>query len=255
MHEMRKNKVSVAGIDRYLDGLRREARRSARTLLLVGAGYLLALAGLCALLASATGLVVALVVTFFVLYITYVFYLAQVAAHKLVKRRAAFLAALLHRLRDELAPVEKVRVRHQVQPLDPLLHVVKSTKSSAGNLKTYYRHCWLRVRGVLADGTSFRMRLQSAAKSKRGEVLRERSAMVLVVIPPMRGYRGSLTTAVAEAGKTLPWGAGEVTMKPGRDRLVFRVVTGESAMVEHVYQALQYTVRLYRGQPPKQRAR
>ena len=250
MEPIRKHKVAVAKIDRYLAGLRQEVRRSARTLLLVRVAYALALVAICVLLARPFGIIVGFMAAFVAAFFTWVFYRGQVARHVLVQRRETFLGALLRRLRDDLAPAEKLRVRYEVQPLDELLHGVKSAKSSAGNLKTYYRHRWLRVRGMLADRTQFRMRLQSAAKSKRGVILREQSTMRLEVIPPMDGYRGSLTTAVAEAGKTLPWGAGEVTMKPGRDRLVFHIQASESAMIDHVYQALQHTVALYRGRPP-----
>lgn len=244
------NKVSVAGIDRYLAGLQQEVRRSARRLLLVRLAYFLGLAGLGVLLAILFWLA-ALTIVIGVVFFTWVFYRGAVARHVLVQRREAFLGALLRRLRDDLAPTEKLRVQYQVQPLDGLVHAVKSTKTAAGNLKTYYRHRWLRVRGTLADETRFRMRLESAAKSKRGEVLREQSTMILEVRPPAGSYRGSLVTAVTEAGETLPWGAGEVTMKPSRDRLVFRVRTRESDMIDHVCQALQYTVTLYRGRPPK----
>jgi hypothetical protein len=250
MHQMSTNKVSVAGIDRYLAGLQQEVRRSARRLLLVRVVYFGGLASLGVLLAILVWFA-ALPIVIGVVFFTWVFYRGAVARHALVQRREAFLGALLRRLRDDLAPTEKLRVDYQVQPLDALLHAVRSTKTSAGNLKTYYRHRWLRVRGTLADGTRFRMRLQRAAKSKRGEVLREQSAMILEVRPPAGSYRGSLVTAVTEAGEALPWGAGEVTMKPSRDRLVFRVLTRESDMIEHVYQALRHAVALYRGRPPK----
>lgn len=243
MHRMRTNKVSVAGIDRYLAGLRKEVRASARHLLLFQVVYFLALLGLFALLVVPLT-IGAFVVVFLAGMFTWRFYRGRGAAHDLLVARAAFLDALLHKLRDELAPTEKLRVRYHVQPVEGWLSQVKSTRSAAGNTKTYHRSRWLRVRGMLADGTRFRIRLQRATKHKKGQVLREQSALILEVTPP-----AGAGPAAEDAGETVPWGAGGVMMRPVQGTLVFRVCTRESDMIDEVYRALRFAVARYPGQP------
>jgi hypothetical protein len=233
----------VAGIDRYLAGLQQEARRSGFHLLLFRVIYFGALLGIFALLVVSLGFWAFAVVFLFAVF-TWDFQRSRGATHALLLRRVAFLDALLRRLRDDLAPTEKLRVRYHERPLDSSLHEVKSTKSSAGNTKTYHRSRWLRVRGTLADGTRFRMRLQSASKRKKGQTLRAQSALILEVTPPP--HRAG--AAAGAAGETLPWGAGSVSRKAD-DTLVFRFLTSESDMIEQTYRALRYSVALHPAAP------
>lgn len=247
MYRLHTNKVAVDGIDRYLARLRREVRRSALHLLLFRVACFVGIPCLFALLALPLGFI-AIVVTILAALCAWAVDRRRRAIHDLRQARQIFLDALLQRLRDDLAPTEKVRVRYHELPVDDSLHQVRSKKSSAGRIKTYHRSQWLRVRGVLADGTRFRIKLQRAAKQKRGQTLRQHSALVLEVTPPAGCYPAA-TGAAGDTGEALRWGEGRVTRKPEQGTLVFRFLIGESEMLEQIYRALRYTVSLYPAPP------
>jgi hypothetical protein len=248
MYQMHADKVSVAKLDRYLARLRQQVRRSARHLLLFQVSYFLGLLGLFALFAGwvAFG---AIPLAFVTVLFTWGFYRRQVTTHELRQRRLTWLDALLRSLRDDLAPTEKLRVRYGVQPSDSWLNAVKSTKSAAGNTKRYYRDRWLRVRCVLADGTRVRIRMQSAAKRKKGTILREQSTLILQVTPPAGRYASAASTAPGDASETRPWSTGSVTMEPAHGRLVFRCQAHEGHLLDQLHEALRYTMALFPAQP------
>lgn len=249
MYQTHADKVSVARLDRYLARLRQQVRRSARHLLLFQVSYFLGLLSAFALFARLLAFG-AIPLAFVTVLLTWGFYRRQVTTHELRQRRLTWLDALLRSLRDDLAPTEKLRVRYGVQPSDSRLNAVKSTKSSAGNTKRYYRDRWLRVRGMLADGTRFRIRMQSAAKSKKGKILREQSTLFLQVTPPAgRHASAAASTAPDSTAETRPWSTGSVTMEPAHGRLVFRFQGHEDHLLEQVHAALRYTMALFPGQP------
>jgi hypothetical protein len=248
MYQMHADRIAVDRLDRYLAGLRRQVRRSARDLLLFRGFYFLAIPGLFALLVIPLGFG-ALVVTILVAVFTWDLYCRRVTTHALRQRRLTWLDALLVSLRDDLAPTGKLRVRYGVRPIETSLNAVKSTKSSAGNTKRYYCDRWLRVRGALADGTRFRIRVQSAAKRKKGQTLREQSTLILEVTPPAGRYAGATGAAPDSAGETRPWAMGSLTMEPAHGRLVFRFQVHESELLEQIHRALRYTLALFPGQP------
>lgn len=248
MHPTHTSKIAVDQLDQYRDGLRQQVRRSARDLLLFRVLYVLSLVGLTAL-----GIAVlqfgGIIAGIFIGLLSWSFYRRQVKAHEIREHRLTWLAALLGTLHDDLAPTAKLRVRCDLQPSDSWLHKVRSTKSSAGNNKTYYRNRWLRVRGMLADGTRFRIRVQSAVKSKKGQILHEHSALILEVTPPAQRVASAAGTAPDSPGETRPWGMGSITLEPARGRLVFRFQAHESNLIDQLYRALRYTVALVPGQP------
>lgn len=248
MHHTHTSKIAVKKLDRYRDGLRQQVRRSARDRLLLLVFHALGLLIVLVLgLAWITygGLVAAIVIGL----LSWGPYRRRVTAHELLQRRLTWLDALLRTLHDDLAPSEKLRVRYDLQPSDSWLHKVKTTKSSAGNPKAYYRSRWLRVRGMLADGTRFRIRVQSAAKSKKGRIIREQSALILEVTPPAHRLARTDSPAPHGPAETRPWATGRLTIDPARGRLVFRFQASDSELIDQLYRALRYAVALVPGQP------
>jgi hypothetical protein len=181
-------KFSTAKIDAYIAELELYQRRGRMQRLLISAGLVGALGLLLGLLAL-TGVIEALVVgvvfaAIALLLFGFWFFSWRSTQKQIAVRRVQPLCSILTALHDDLLATRKLRVRYDLRAPD---HKQKMTWQTSGAKIRYYDP-WLRLRGTLAEGTRFRVKMSSELKTKKGRVLHEKRWLYLKLMPPAERY-------------------------------------------------------------------
>jgi hypothetical protein len=182
-------RVSVAKIDAYVAELERFKRRGRALRLLTSAGLVGFLSLVLALLAETAPLETLVVGVVFagiaMLLFGFWFFSWRSTQKQIAARRVQPLCRIMTALHDDLLPTRKVRLRYDLRAPD---HKQKMTWAETSGAKVRYYDPWLRMRGMLAEGTRFRVRMSSELKTKKGRVLHEKRWLYLKLMPPAERY-------------------------------------------------------------------
>jgi hypothetical protein len=181
-------RISAAKIDAFIDELELYKRRGRMQRLLISAGLVGVLGLLLGLLAM-TGAIEALVVgvvfaAIALLLFGFWFFSWRNTQKQIAVRRVQPLCSILTALHDDLLPTRKLRLRYDLRAPD---HKQKMTWQTSGAKVRYYDP-WLRLRGTLAEGTRFRVKMSSELKTKQGRILHEKRWLYLKLMPPGERY-------------------------------------------------------------------
>jgi hypothetical protein len=182
-------RISVARIDRHIEELERFTREGRKRRLLTSVGMvggILALIVLLALTAPVENVVVGVIFAAIALLLFAFWFVSWRTTQKqITARRVRPLCRILGALRDDLLPTRKLRMRYDLRaPNDK----EKMTWAERSGVKIRYYDPWLRLRGMLADGTRFRVRMSSELKTKKGRVMHEKRWLYLKLMPPGERY-------------------------------------------------------------------
>jgi hypothetical protein len=187
-------RISVAKIGAYIEELEHYKRHKRFQRLLVSAGVVGSIALMLGLLIvtrpeppeKPVALVVGVVFAGIgLLMFAFWFVSWRNTQKEIAARRVQPLCSILSALRDDLLPTRKLRVRYDLRAPD---HKQKMTWAETSGAKVRYYDPWLRLRGMLADGTRFRVKLNSELKTKKGRVMHEKRWLFLKLMPPADRY-------------------------------------------------------------------
>lgn len=181
-------RVSVARIGACIDDLQRYKRQGRNRRLLISAGVIGTMALLLGLLAL-TGPIEALVVGVVfagigLLLFGFWFVSWRNTQKQIAARRVQPLCSILAALHADLIPTRKLRLRYDLRAPDDKQKMTWATSGA----KIRYYDPWLRLRGMLAEGTRFRVRMSSELKTKKGRILHEKRWLYLKLMPPADRY-------------------------------------------------------------------
>lgn len=182
-------RLSVAKIDAYVDELDRYKRRGRYQRLLTSAGLVGFIALLLVLLfltAPPETLVVGVVFAGIALLLFgFWFYSWRNTQKQIAARRVQPLCSILTTLHEDLLTTRKLRVRYDLRAPH---HKQKMTWAETSGAKVRYYDPWLRLRGMLAEGTRFRVKMSSELKTKKGRIMHEKRWLYLKLMPPASRY-------------------------------------------------------------------
>lgn len=185
-------KVSVAKLEAHQQALGRSARAANQRLVATAAVILSVVLAL--IIALANQSVAELLVVGVIIGITGVFLSAfwfvsrRKTLRDITRRRVEPLRHILGALRDELLPTRKLELRYDLRDANDKEKMTWTETTDFGHAKIRYYDPWLRLQGVLADGTRFRLRMSSELKTKKGQVLHEKRWLNLKLGPPASRY-------------------------------------------------------------------
>jgi hypothetical protein len=181
-------RISVAKIDAYIDELERYKRQTRFQRLLVSAGLVGGIALMLALLIitkppdpeKPVALVVGVVFAGIGLLMFGFWFVSWRNTQKqIAARRVQPLCNILAALHDDLLATRKLRVRYDLRAPDDKQKMTWQTSGA----KVRYYDPWLRLRGTLAEGTRFRVRMSSELKTKKGRIMHEKRWLYLKLMP------------------------------------------------------------------------
>ena len=185
-------RISTAKIDASVQGLELWTQRAKRTRMITLALVVGVTTGGIALLnlfAPPGASVIAVVFsTIGLLLFGFWFFSWRTAQKEIANRRVRPLCTLLAALRDDLLPTRKLRMRYDLRAPNHKEKMTWTQTSDHGHAKIRYFDPWLRLKGMLADGTRFRVRMNSELKTKKGRVLHEKRWLYLKLMPPGDRY-------------------------------------------------------------------
>ncbi|ACY18979.1 hypothetical protein [Haliangium ochraceum] len=186
------HKISVAKIDAHREQLARRIRGARRRLGLISVliiGFMLGMMPVLAAQSSDEFLVVGVIVGAVGVFLFGFYFLDRRRRQRdIARRRVEPLRQILGSLRDELLPTRKLELRYDLRDPDDREKMTWTETSDFGHAKIRYYDAWLRIQGVLADGTRFRIRMANELKTKKGRVLHEKRWLNLKVGPPESRY-------------------------------------------------------------------
>lgn len=181
-------RISTARIDAHIAELQRFQRQGRTRRLLISVCLIAVLAALLALLyvIAPEALVVGVVfASIGLLLFAFWFFSWRNTQKQIAVRRVQPLCRILAALHDDLMPTRKLRMRYDLRAPD---HKQKMTWAETSGEKVRYYDPWLRLRGMLADGTRFRVKMNSELKTKKGRILHEKRWLYLKLMPPESSY-------------------------------------------------------------------
>ncbi|HWN67841.1 MAG TPA: hypothetical protein VNM90_09380 [Haliangium sp.] len=187
-------RISVARIGAYINELEQYTRRTRLQRLLVSAGVIGTIALLLALLVMTrpeppekpVALVVGVVFAALgLLMFSFWFFSWRATQKQIAVRRLQPLGRIVTALREDLLPTRKLRVRYDLRAPN---HKQKMTWAQTSGEKVRYYDAWLRLRGMLAEGTRFRVKMNSELKTKKGRIMHEKRWLFLKLMPPAARY-------------------------------------------------------------------
>lgn len=185
-------RLSTAKIDAAVQGLEQWTVRSRRTrmlTLLLVVGFTAGGIALLGVVAPPGASVIAVVFSIIgMLLFGFWFFSWRTAQKEIAARRVRPLCTILGSLRDDLLPTRKLRMRYDLRAPNHKEKMTWTQTSDHGHAKIRYYDPWLRLKGMLADGTRFRVRMNSELKTKRGRVLHEKRWLYLKIMPPAELY-------------------------------------------------------------------
>lgn len=185
-------RLSTAKIDASVRGLERWTHRARRTrmiTLFLVVGLTAGGIALLGVVAPPSASVIAVVFsTIGLLLFGFWFFSWRTAQKEIAARRVRPLCTILGSLRDDLLPTRKLRMRYDLRAPNHKEKMTWTQTSDHGHAKIRYYDPWLRLKGMLADGTRFRVRMNSELKTKRGRVLHEKRWLYIKIMPPADRY-------------------------------------------------------------------
>jgi hypothetical protein len=185
-------RISTAKIGASVQGLEQWTLRAKRTRLITLSLVVGLTAGVLAVLNLVAppdvGVIAVVFATIGLLLFGFWFFSWRTAQKEIAARRVRPLCTILAALRDDLLPTRKLRMRYDLRAPNHKEKMTWTQTSDHGHAKIRYYDPWLRLKGMLADGTRFRVRMNSELKTKKGRVLHEKRWLYLKLMPPADRY-------------------------------------------------------------------